>query len=510
MPVKDLKWLLAATPRPETADDPENLLWTMLESGKVVDLGTASRAVALGSLDDLGNANRLATTFGDRIRYSYEMRKWLVWDGSRWQVDRAGQIVETAKTAALSILVEAGREPDKERRGRLIRHAERSCSKSSIAAMTALTETKPKIRLAIADLDSDQFLLNTPSGTVDLRTSEMRPHRKADLLTKITTARYDPAAACPLVDAVLDRAFAGDQEMVQYFWRAVGYSLTGSNREQVTFFCYGRGHNGKSTVLSTIVKAMGDYARGTKATTIAEHREQTGPDPEIVALVGSRFVSVQEWEESTRLNEGRVKSLTGGDPITARTLHAEPFTFWPTFKCWLATNHKPTIVGTDDGIWRRIRLIPWLVNVPDAEQDKTLPDKLLCEMDGILTRAIRGAAEWYRDGLCEPQTVLTAGSDYRLTMDALADCLDSAFVVGPHCEVGTTVLYQVYTRWAEENGQRPMSQMKLAEKLKERGLTKRRTEAGAVWEGIGLRSMPGQVGPPTGGAPRPVPIFQAA
>jgi putative DNA primase/helicase len=230
--------------------------------------------------------------------------------------------------------------------------------------------------------------------------------------------------------------------------------------------------------------------------------DRGGPEPEIVALVGARYVNVTEFKEDGRLDEGRLKALTGGDTIVARTLHAEPFEFEPEFKLFLGTNHKPLIRGTDNGIWRRVNLIPFEVQIPDDERDMRLPEKLAAELPGILAWIVAGAVEWYASGLQAPRKVLAATADYRSAMDALAAFLADEAVITPRAEAPAEALYRAYVAWSEKTGERVMGQRALALRLGERGFKSEHRRTGNVWVGIGVRlPVDGPVVPPAPAVP---------
>src|SRR5579884_49993 len=267
------------------------------------------------------------------------------------------------------------------------------------------------------------------------------------------------------------------------------HSLTGTTGERVLFVLYGAGRNGKSTFMETIHALLGDYAKVAPAEMLMARRYGGGIPNDVAALKGARFVSASETAEGRRLDETKVKQLTGGDTISARFLHAEFFTFRPQFKLWLATNHKPTVRGTDDGIWDRIRLVPFSIRIPDTEVDRELPLKLRGELSGILAWAVRGCRQWQRDGrLGEPDTVRAATAGYRAEMDVLAVFLRDRCVALSSVSVPVKDLHAAYRAWCEENGEYPLSQRELTARLKERGFDEpKHRRDGYYWIGLGLR-----------------------
>jgi len=460
-------------------------------------------------LTGMGNGERLVAWFGDAIRYCHDKKSWFIWDERRWAEDRVGRIERLARATARFIFGEAAMETKAERRATLADWAKGSQTRYRILEMIAFAASEVPVR--IEELDRQPFLFNALTGTLDLRMGQTRAHDPRDLLTKISPIAFDPQAACPRWLAFLRKAMASDEEMIGYLQRTVGYAATASTREQVAFILWGGGANGKSTFLEVVKAALGEYAVSTKGASImAGSRPESGgsPDPQIIALVGSRMVIAVETDEFGKLDEGRVKSLTGGDTITARDLHAKPINFQPTFKLFLATNHKPRIRGTDNGIWRRIHLIPWTVAVPLEEQDKDLKEKLLAELPGILAWIVTGAVAWYRDGLMPPEKVKAATDEYRAEMDTLAAYFAERCELGPTHRSGASELYKDYRDWAEQGGERPMSQVLFGQRLGDNPDFRRVRDGNTgrmIWIGLGLRSaipnpMPGIA--PTAPAPK--------
>jgi putative DNA primase/helicase len=287
-------------------------------------------------------------------------------------------------------------------------------------------------------------------------------------------------------EAFLSRIFAGDGELIRFVQKAVGYSLTGSTEEQCFFILYGAGANGKSTLIQTISALLKDYARQTPTETLLVQRGD-GPRNDLARLQGARFVSASEVEGGRKLAEALVKQLTGGDTLTARYLYKEHFEFQPTFKIWLAVNHKPGVQGTDHAIWRRMRLLPFTVTIPAAEQDKRLTEKLQAEQPGILRWAVEGCRAWQQEGLEPPSAVKRATGDYRAEMDVIAAFIQDCCVLGDHHHVNTRELYAEYRGWCEQIGESPVTQKALATVLQERGCTSGRKSQGRLWSGIALK-----------------------
>ncbi len=334
-------------------------------------------------------------------------------------------------------------------------------------------------------LDTDPWLWNVTNGTIDLRTRKFRPHRREDRITKLCPVAYDPAADCPVWLRVLNDITAGDAALQHYLRKAVGFSLTGDVRDHVVFFLYGTGENGKSTFVNAIQAMMGvDYAMKAPPELLLVKKNDTHPT-ERADLAGKRFVACMEAGEGKKLAEAIVKELTGADRLRARHMREDFFEFDPTHKIWLAANHKPTISGTDWGIWRRIKLIPFTVTIPPEKRDEALQEKLRAELAGILNWALLGCMEWQAKGLREPQAVVAATGQYRRQQDVLAGFLEECCVVASDVRARAGDLLAAYRKWS---GDDQMSQRRLGETLTERGFGSVPI-GGYTWRiGIGLKA----------------------
>lgn len=443
-------------------------------------------------LTDWGNAERLVALHGQDLRYCYPWNRWLVWDGRRWATDEVGAVEQRAKDVVRSIYQEAAAARDKKQREALAHHAVASESEVRRKALVASARNEPGIPVLPEHLDQAPWLFNVLNGTLDLQAGELMPHRRADLITKLAPVEYDPQAQCPTWWAFLEKIMNGDGTMMEFLQKAMGYALTGDTREQCLFFLFGLGANGKTTFLETLQTLWGDYAKRTSTETFLVKKGNSIPN-DVAALRGSRLVAAVEVESGRRLAEVLLKEMTGGDTMTARFLRAEFFEFKPEFKIFLAANHKPIIRGTDNGIWRRIHLIPFTVQIPKDQQDKELPAKLRAELAGILNWAVEGCLQWQHEGLTPPPEVRMATNTYREEMDPLGGFIGECCVVTPSAEAMAKDLYKAYTAWAEESGEkRPMSQKEFGGRLKERGLmnsqeTRGQNKGKSKWSGIGLR-----------------------
>ena len=415
---------------------------------------------------DLGNAERLVARHGQTIRFVHGIG-WHIWDRRRWAPDDTAEIERLAKDTIRSIYGEAAlQEEDKERKA-LTAHARASESNGRLKAMIERTRAEASVSLRLADLDADPWALTVQNGIVNLKTGVLGSHDPTAYSTKLAPVRYDSAAQCLRWLAFLDRVFAGDAELIAFVQRAIGYSITGATSEQVLFLLHGTGHNGKTTMLEVLRALLGDYAVHAAFETFLLHRQ--GPREDIARLDRARLVTSAEAGEGHRLDETLVKSITGGDIVVARFLFRGSFEFRPQFKLWLASNHLPEIRGTDEAIWRRIRLIPFKVGIPPADRDPELTDKLRGELPGILRWAIDGARQWQTGGLGVPDGVRVATEDYRRDSDVLGTFLDDCCEISAGTQVLATLLYETYAQWCERTGERPGTQSWFGRRLQERG-----------------------------------------
>lgn len=444
---------------------------------------------------DIDNAERLLHYHGDDLRYCYQAKRWFYWDGRRWAEDKGGYIDRCAEDVARKIMMESAKEESKDNVEKKAKWALATMQNNGIKNM--IERAKSKMPIQYEEFDQDPYLLNCLNGTIDLRTGNLWPHQRDHYITKLVPISYDPKACCPHWNDFLVRTMGNQDNIVAFLQRAVGYALTGDTREQVMFILWGGGSNGKSTFLTTLLELISDYGQQTPTEALMQKKASAIPN-DIARLRGSRFVSAVETEEGRRLSEVLVKQLTGGDIITARFLNQEFFEFKPEFKIFMATNHKPVVRGTDDGIWRRLPLIPFQVKFwnpdrgetgPDELQaDKSLTGKLREELPGILAWAVRGCQLWQEEGLNIPAEVRAATDEYRAEMDTLADFLSDRCVVKPEAFCKNAEMYAAFTKWAEESGEPKMSQKALTQRLKERNFEQKRSSDGKsrLWVGIGI------------------------
>jgi putative DNA primase/helicase len=446
----------------------------------------ALRPTDTNHLTDLGNGRRLADRIVDRFCYVAQ-RGWLVFDGGRWADDVHGRITEEAKAVALELLRSAADVEEPEERRRRVTWAMKSQGEPRIAAMIRLARSEPLISVSAGEFDADPWLLNAKNGTVDLRTGELHPHRPGDRCIHMAGANYRPELGDPPLFTRFLEEVLPDPDLREYVARLIGYSTTGLTTEQVLPIAWGSGANGKSVLVEILSRALGTYADVAEPDLLLArpNAHLTG----VAKLQGRRFVVASESDDGRRLAEATVKRLTGGDRLTARYMGKDFFEFTPTHQIWLVTNHKPAVRGTDHGIWRRLKLLPFTVTVPPARQDPRLLDKLDDELDAILGWAVRACRRWATKGLGESLEVASATESYRAASDVLGAFLADCCVVAPGAgPVAAGDLHDAYVMWASTNGEEPMSQRALGPALTERGFERRKHGASRRWHwfGVGL------------------------
>src|SRR5215203_1518409 len=437
---------------------------------------------------DLGNSERFVDAHHDSVLWCPARKSFLCWGGKQYAWDERGDVVKLAHATARSIFHEAADAESEEEQKAITKWALASQNESRINAM--LSQSKPYLAVGMEELDRDPWLVNCQNGTLDLRTGKLKDHDPGDRITKIVPVDYDPDAPAPRFKRFLKEALM-DDALIKFVKRYSGYTLSGITRERLLTILYGFGKNGKTTLAELLRDVMGDYATNTDTETLLMKRYQ-GVGNDVAALKGARFVSAAEVEQGRRLAESKVKQLTGRDTVTARFLFGEPFNFTPEFKLWLSTNNKPVIQGTDDAIWDRIRLIPFTQRFDGGRQDPKLPEKLRCELAGVLAWMVEGCLEWQEHGLGEPKAVRDATDQYRNEMDTLAAFLDEECVIAASCKVLAERLYQTYAMWCDKSGEHKQPKKAFVARLDERGFKRRRETAGVnkgryIWHGIGFR-----------------------
>ena len=461
-----------------------------------------ARAIDHQPLTDSGNAERMIARHGENLRYVHAWKTWLIWDGMRWRPDGTGGPMRLALETIreLTNVASADRSPDmpSARRTALVRHAERSESRQRLQAMVALAQDLPGVGILPDQLDRNEWLLNVATGTVDLRTRTLAPHTRADYITRIVAYKGRPLPWVPDLhpDAPLFWQFLNriqpDPAVRHFLRRALGYSITGSTRERRLFVCHGVGRNGKTTLLELVRDIIGEgFCQVLPSELLMARKNQShagSASPDLAALHGTRYVICAETDQGGRLNEGRVKWLTGDDTVQARRLFEAPFTFTPSHTVWLTTNHRPQVRDGGEALWDRLILIPFETRITDEEQDKSLPQRLRDEeAEGVLDWLIEGAHHWYRDGLQPPKRVLAATDSYREESDWFGEFIDHACEVGEGLQVLSAALHKAYTDWAQASSERLLNPVQLGSVLRERGFVPSKAAKGRrLWTGLRL------------------------
>ncbi|RFT91680.1 phage/plasmid primase, P4 family [Staphylococcus haemolyticus] len=416
------------------------------------------------SYDDTGNAERLKDLFGDNIRYNYTSKTWMYYDGKRWKHDDTGRmkiltdkVVDNMKNEKLFI-AEGIDEEDMEK----YRYRHWKDSRNHNKKVNMMKECEHLLPVTNETFDNDFNLFNTQNGFINLKQGVINDHEKQNYFTKISNVEFTDKADCPKWEEFLNDIFLGNQELVRFVQRAVGYSLSGYTTEQVLFVLYGNGRNGKSVFLDILNEIFGNYSTNIQPQAIMASKNQSDASPEIAKLDGARLVTTTEPNEGERFDEGLLKQLTGGDRVSARKLYENEFEFTPQFKLWMATNHKPYVRGRDDGIWRRFVIIPFDKQIPINEIDRELTNKLKRELPAIMKWCVDGFLEWQRIGLSEPAIIKEQRDEYRTEMDSISSFIEECCEIDYKYRVSASELFNAYDNWAKRNNQHKMTNVKFA------------------------------------------------
>lgn len=403
---------------------------------------------------DAGNAEYFTNLNSNRLRYDHKRKRWLEWVNHYWREDTDGQVMRLALKAVRHRYNKATRIDDPKERENEACHAIRSEQRPKLEAISAIAKDLYPIADSGDNWDSDPWLFCVKNGVIDLRDGTLRDGKPEDRITQQSPVTYDPVATATRWVQFLDEIFCGDTELIAWLKKFFGYCLTGDTKEQIVIIGYGKGANGKGRLLATLRHILGAYAYDAPFSTFELNQRAAIPN-DLAALVSRRFVTSSETNEGTRLNESRIKSLSGQDPVTARFLHCEFFTFQPVAKFCLAVNHRPKVSDDSYGFWRRVRLIPFNRQFTGQSDDKNLLEKLLTESSGILNWLIEGCLEWQKQGLDQiPQCISTATSEYQADSDPLSQFILDSCIINPQCQVRGKDLYAKYLAWCSDQGLR--------------------------------------------------------
>jgi len=445
----------------------------------------AKTTVKFYEMSDTGNAQKFADKYTGLVRYSFTNKVWFYWNGKYWCEDETGEIKKLADECISDMKKQAFDVDSEEDQEKLLKWALKTAFSKPKTNMIIEAQHLEGIAAKIGEFNSQDDLINCDNGVINLRNGEIISHAPELMMSKVSYAAYDnqskkrPERWLQFLDEITD----GDKDLQYFLQKAVGYSLSGSTREQCLFFCFGNGNNGKSTFLDVVSDLAGTYGTNMQAESIMIKQNSNAVNTDIARLNGSRFVTVAEPGEQMRLNESLIKQMTGGDKITARFLYGKEFEFKPEFKIWIGTNHKPIIRGTDDGIWRRIRLIPFVVSIPQDKIDKGLSYKLRKELPQIMKWAVDGCILWQKEGLENPKCIIKATQEYRSEMDVLSKFVGDCIVVDNHGSVKANEVYQVYQAWAGANNEYEMTNTKFGKEFLLRFPEKTKMRDGAYYKG---------------------------
>ena len=442
------------------------------------------------SWDDQGRGLRMRDQFATVLKFNAVDKKWFFFNGSYWQEDIGNQRVElAAERVANSIKKEKpelsfSTKTDEDKAMNEWYRFQKD-SRSHMAKMHMIDEFKKYVIVKHGEFDKEDMLLNTESGYVDLSSGELHDHDIDKKFSHQTVAEYSDNVDAPLWEKFLNQIFNNDEELIHYVQKAIGYSFTGSVDEQCLFILNGRGRNGKSVFSNVVSDVAGNYAKQMNVQTIVAKKNQSGSaNSDIARLEGARIVTSSELNEGDRFDESLVKQLTGGDKILARFLYGSEFEYKPKFKIWMATNHLPIIRGTDDGIWRRIKIIPFNIQIPKEKVDKKLEYKLKAEYTGILNWIIQGAIMWQQEGLEDPEAVTKVIETYRAEMDPLDAFLEECCTTGQNYSIKAREMYDAYHEWAKESEEYKMSMTKFGREMSKKLLRVKRRDG---WYYVGLK-----------------------
>jgi putative DNA primase/helicase len=416
----------------------------------------------------------------DDLRYVAKWGQWFVWDNMRWGTDDVRRVFTLA--CDLCVDVASGLNNSRERK--------QMATAKTRAAVVSLASEDPRLAATVDQWDADPWLLNTPDGTIDLRTGCLHEHRREDYITKITSV--GPRGKCPRWRKFLEEITNADVELQKYLQRVAGYCLTGVTYEQQLFFNYGAGGNGKGVFVGAICGILHDYHRTAQIETFTVNHGERHPT-ELAGLRGARLVTAAETEEGRRWSEARIKELTGGDKITARFMRQDFFDFVPQFKLMFSGNHMPTLRTVNKAITRRFNRIPFTVTIPDGQVNKNLADELKVEWPGILQWAVEGCLQWQRIGLCPPACVSNATASYLEGEDIIGEWIDECCERDAAHWESATDLFLCWQSWTEERSEYVGSVKWFSLKLEDRGGLKRsknKEQTARGFYGLRLKTRP--------------------
>jgi P4 family phage/plasmid primase-like protien len=445
----------------------------------------------LDSFGDVRNARAFAHKWRGKLVCVTTRDKWLKWHDQKWQLCEKDEHIAHAKQCCSDILASATAmfSANPETGKRLVADAMAAHNLPKINAMLKLAVSEPEMAVTDRELDSDPMLLGVQNGVVDLHRGHLLFNYPEMRVTRYCNADFVEDAPCPRWIAFLHQIFQEDEETIESVQRLLGYTLTGLVTEEVLVICYGHGSNGKSVFSNVIHNIFGGYAMTSPPSLLtARKADDTSPRNDLAALAGARYVSINELQAGDRLDEQVVKMLAGREPISARFLHREYFEYKPNFTAWLRTNHKPIITGGDDGIWRRLVLLPFRRKFNDDEKDPFLESKLLEERDGILQWTLEGTRKYLKDGLKLSPRIRQENATYRKDSDLIGEFLDDVLEVDPTAKINQQTAYEAWQEWCRGNGFRITSKKSFTQRLAERGYPEGKSGSARFYVGLKKQS----------------------
>lgn len=460
-----------------------------------------AKPIDISDKSDYMNAELLIQSYGDDLIYVNGIG-WHHWNGKCWEPDTDDVVVRQLFVKCMRALQEDAAQRMASSRSKtemkeaaaVAAWAVRSLSAHAISAAVELASAVPGVRKTPDEIDgvNTLWLLNCKNGTLDLKTGQLREHRKTDYITKLVPVDYDPEATAPFWESTLALIFDGNRALIDYMQRALGYSITGSQDERCFFIAWGEaGANGKSTVLETVQDLLGPgYAQMSSMDVITSSTNDNRVQAALAKLQGARFVSMNEAEENQRLSEALIKQLTGGDTVQACYKYKNPFEYKPVFKLWIRTNEKPVIYSQSNAIWDRVKLIPFARSIP---KERRLPrsevdSRLRAELPGILAWLVKGCSAWLKAGhLVDPPEVTAAVQGYRVDSDIVRSFVDESIEPKAGNKLKTRDAYQAFVMWCKEGGERYiMTKSKFTRRMKAIGYELDRANGQTYFKDIAL------------------------
>jgi putative DNA primase/helicase len=447
-------------------------------------------------LSDLMNAKIFVHVLIARYRYFENLKIWYYWNDKFWQEKSESHLLHAA-TKIPALITQTSERFTDDTKSKIRAHAIKSSNNGKIEAFYKLAKRWPSIQINEKMMNDNPWLINCENGTYDLEFDEFRDHDQYDFLTNILPVKYNPDADYSEWAELIDRVMCGDENLSRYLQKCLGYSLILKNKEQILFFCVGVGSNGKSTILETILKVLGNYAATAQFTTFkSDTSDGDKPRPDLLRLRDKRMLVVNEPEAGRSMNESLIKQITGGDNIAVRGLYSNKYVeFQLNSKIWVACNSDPVIKGNDHGIWRRIRKIPFdaKFSKDDVDFDPNIMDKIENNLEGVLLWMIEGTKMYLEEGLESPPEIEKEMYIYRETQDIISEFLNEKTVMDETSRlefVYVRELYRIYVQWCESNVEKPLKQRTFSLRLSERGIKKdnKGNKRILAWTGIRIRA----------------------